>query len=93
MAWSDAARAAALAARRAHGMGLSKYKALKPFAAARRESRKGYVQHVEMGTHGLRRSDWFGDETLASYQSGRTLSSNESMNKVLRAMGKKGRRR
>lgn len=92
MAWSDAARQAALEARRAHAKGAQqtaherqRRQLLKVFARARHESRKGYVQHVEMGSRGLRISDWYdAGKTLASYEGGRTLNASSVWNSLLR---------
>jgi len=87
MAWSDAAREAAALARKQNAKGhIENRSALKVFAAARHESRKGYVQHVQWNSQGkLGRSDWYEHgKTLASYENGRTLHSDAMMNTILR---------
>ncbi len=37
------------------------------------DSKNGYVQHVEKTDSGYRISDWYGDETVASFENGRVL--------------------
>ena len=95
MAWSDAARAAALQARRLHAkskVSATAFHTLRPFAKAKLESRKGYVQHVEFSKGRLRQSDWYDHgNTLASYEGGRVLYSNPSMNNILRGIGRRSK--